>query len=359
MTFARASDSGFPFDFSRLARGERVLVALSGGADSVALLLALHRSEYEIVAAHVDHGLRGRESDDDELFARQLCASLGIEYSMRRVVVARNSAKTAMGENATSESATGESAARQARYAALVEMARERNCTTIVTAHTADDNLETVLLHMARGASVEGWSGIPPERIHENGVRVVRPFLGLTRAQTEAICRENHVVWRDDSSNSSTRFARNRVRNEIVPLLAEIGHKSRETLARQTSQSALLRRDESDFLDELATAQLEKLRVDGQPNALTLDGEKLVLLSAALQRRVLRIALRGFDARDLGHEQLEEVRRHISQSAKRRVWCLARGVRVEWTGAMSGNRVRLWRVGKSDTHALEPRPSLL
>ena len=134
----------FALDFSRLPQNERVLVAVSGGADSLALLWLLRAAQCEIRVAHIHHGLRDHESDDDETFVRQLCAREEIEYSMRRVHV----------ENIGGH--FSEDAARRARYTALVEMAHESDCRAIATGHTADDNLETILLHMARGASVEG-----------------------------------------------------------------------------------------------------------------------------------------------------------------------------------------------------------
>ena len=153
----------------------------------------------------------------------------------------------------------------------------------------------------------------------------------MTRAQTEAICRKANWKWREDSSNSSTRLRRNRVRHELIPLLEQIGEKSREVLAFQASQSALLRRDESDFLNELATQKLAELRLEGQPNTATFDGEKLAQLSIALQRRVLRLALQEFDLRDVSSEQLEEMRRHVAarERAMRVVFGARRSSRMD------------------------------
>ena len=309
----------------------RLLVAVSGGADSLALLWLLRKAQFNVHVAHINHGLRGRESDGDETFVREFCERENIEYSSRRVYV---------------ESTNGhasEDAARQKRYAAFLEIARENRCSTIATGHTADDNLETILLHMARGATVEGWNGIPPIRVLDE-LKIVRPILHLTRAQTETICSAANWTWRDDSSNSSTRFMRNRVRHEVVPLLAQIGNKSRDVLATQTSRAASIRREESEFLDILANQHLLQLQLAGKPNALTLSGEAFAILDVAMQRRVMRLALRQFAANDVGAEQLEAIRRHIVAHEKRCVWSLPRGLKVEWTGAMSGNRLRLWRV---------------
>lgn len=327
----RVSSNKLQIASALIENGERVLVSVSGGADSLALLWLLRDAQLKVHVAHINHGLRGIESDDDETFVRELCERENIEYSMRRVDV---------------ESTNGhfsENEARQKRYAALVEIAREQNCSVIATGHSADDNLETILLHMARGASVEGWNGIPPQRVLEE-LQIVRPILHLTRAQTEAICIGANWPWRDDSSNLSTRYSRNRVRHEIVPILSQIGHKSRDVLATQSSHSALIRREESAFLDVLAHEHFVQLEIAGKPKTLTLDGEAFAELHVAMQRRVLRLALREFDSRDVGAEQLEAIRRRVGAREKRCVWSLAHGLKVEWTGAMSGNRIRLWRV---------------
>ena len=329
-------------DFLRAHRvlDVRILVAVSGGADSLALLWLLRDADFPLRVAHINHGLRGRESDDDADFVRDLCARENIEYSMCRVQVENHNGHFS------------EDAARRVRYSALIEIAREHGCAVVATGHTADDNLETILLHLARGATVGGWSGIPPTRVLAPDVRVVRPLLNITRAQTEAVCVAAAWSWRTDSSNSSTRIARNRVRHEIVPLLASVGHKSRETLAIQTSRAAQIRRDENIYLDERARLQLESLRVQGKADVVTFDGARWRELPLALQRRVLLCALHeiGGDERalsDVRLEQIEEIRCHVTAKMRRKVWCLPAGARMEWTGAMSGNRIRLWRVESS------------
>lgn len=321
---------------SLLNVSERVLVAVSGGADSLALLKLLHDADFKIHVAHINHGLRGAESDHDANFVRDLCDSVEIEYSMRRVQL---------------ESRNGhfsEDAARRLRYAALIEIARQQNCTVIATGHTADDNLETILLHIARGATVNGWGGIPPVRELAPDIRVVRPILQMTRVQTEAVCHNAGWLWRVDATNASTQIARNLVRHEIVPLLAGVGNKTRETLAQQTSRAAVIRRDESDYLDELTDLHFQKIQVAGKPNSLTLNGAGWGEIPVVLQRRVLHRALKamgdGTNAAEIRLEQIEEIRRHVMAKNRRKVWCLSHSARLEWTGPMSGNRIRLWRV---------------
>ena len=151
-----------------LEDGEPVLVALSGGADSVALLRALQALSYPVRAFHLNHCLRGAESDRDEAFCRALCAGLGVPLTVERIDVA---AARAAGEGI-------EAAARRIRYAQLTAAAQGAK---IATAHTADDNLETMLFHLVRGTGPKGLAGIPPVR-----GQVIRPLLGVTRAAVEA-----------------------------------------------------------------------------------------------------------------------------------------------------------------------------
>jgi len=158
--------------FAMLRPGERVLVALSGGADSVSLLLVLQKLGYEVRAFHLNHCLRGAESDRDEAFCRALCAERGVPLNVGRCDIA-----------ALSQGKAVEETARRERYR-LLEQAAEGD--KIATAHTADDNLETVLFHLVRGSGAKGVSGIPPVR-----GAVIRPLLFAERREIEAFLREN------------------------------------------------------------------------------------------------------------------------------------------------------------------------
>lgn len=304
----------------------KILVAVSGGADSLVLLLFLLQAKFDIVAAHVNHGLRGEESDEDEKFVAELCAVQKIVSVTRRVVC----------ENAS------EDAARRVRYAALVEMARENDCAVIVTGHTADDVVETVLMHWLRGASVAGLAGIPPRRALDDGLILVRPLLGVTRIETREFCRAAGWTWREDSSNSSPAYTRNRVR-ELLPLLAESGAVTPEQLARQTSRAAGLWREESEFLDGLAAQQLVLLTLENSAGHAVLNGLRFAQLPSALARRVLRMAARNLDegARETGSEAVETVRCHVAAAGRHAVWQWPGGVTIEWTGPLSGNRLVL------------------
>ena len=313
-------------DVSYLPSIAKILAAVSGGADSLALLLALHQANYQIVAAHVNHGLRGAQSDADEEFVLDLCAHHGILGISRRVTLNNKS----------------ENEARTARYVALEAMAHAQNCSLIATGHTADDVLETILLNWLRGATIAGLAGIPPCRKLNDSLLLVRPILHLTRDETRAFCEENEWPWREDSSNQSAIYTRNRVR-QLLPQIAQAGDVSLEQMARQSARAALLWRDDNDFLDELAHAHIELLALQRESDLLVFNGLRFAELPAPLARRVLRGAAQILcpQARETGSEHIEIARRHIVQSGRHMVWQWPHQISVEWTGALAGNRIRL------------------
>lgn len=224
------------FDFALL--GRRVLCAVSGGADSVYLLhrcvegAAAHG--FSVCAAHYNHCLRGDESERDERFVRELCASLGVELRVGRGDVAAYAAEHGMGT---------EEAARTLRYAFLESAADEMGCDTIATAHNADDNAETMLFALARGSGPRGLTGIPPRR-----GRIVRPMLGITRRKIEAYLNAHGIEHVEDSTNKSLDYTRNRIRALVMPVLREINPGFAAAAHRA---GALLRADE-EYLEGLA-----------------------------------------------------------------------------------------------------------
>jgi tRNA(Ile)-lysidine synthase len=321
------------FDNSLLPQSARVLAACSGGADSMAMLQLLIQKGFDVVAAHVNHGLRGTESDGDEDLVRAVCAQHNVPFASRRVKIAGDAANFS------------ESAARETRYAALREMAREYSREAIATGHTATDNLETVLLNVMRGAAVDGLCGIAPQR-RDGELLIARPLHRATRDETRAFCSQANIPFRDDSSNVSTRFRRNRVRAELLPLMAQLSGKSESALAKHAARGAALLRDDIAFLNALAERELETISLRREEKLLVLCGEKFCALDIALQRRVLREGVREVcgDLREISSERIEETRRHIVSRERRAVWCWRRDINVEWTGAYSGNRIRIWRV---------------
>ncbi len=201
--------------------GDRVAVAVSGGADSVALFCLLQelRSEIGIVlsVAHVNHQLRGEESDEDARFVAQLAQQHGLELHLCGAPV---------GGKRNSKIDSGiEGAARELRYGFFRQLACEGRTSKIATAHTLDDQAETILLRIFRGTGIRGLSGIHPQLAFEKeGQRVgevVRPLLGFRRAVLVEFLRERGQSWREDSSNRNISFLRNRVRHRLLPIIAE------------------------------------------------------------------------------------------------------------------------------------------
>lgn len=215
--------------YGLISPGDRVICAVSGGTDSVALLVALYllRENLGITleAAHFNHRLRGEESDGDEAFVKALCDRYEIPLHL-------GSGQIVPGKKGL------EAAAREARYAFLRGLPGK-----IATAHTADDNAETVLLHLVRGTGLKGLGGIAPV----NG-RVIRPMLTVTRREVELFSAEYALPHREDSTNATDLFQRNRIRRKVMPLLAQ----ENPSLAETMSTMALGLREDEKYLSQMA-----------------------------------------------------------------------------------------------------------
>jgi len=203
----------------RLLGGVRaVVVALSGGPDSVCLLdlfgLMRERGEIDaaIHAAHLNHGLRGEESDEDERFARELAERMGLPITVERRDI---------GATRAEEGGSVEEVARRERYAFLTSVAGSVGADAVAVGHHADDQIETILHRLIRGAGLKGLRGIPLTRLIAEGspVRLIRPLLGSRRAEIIAHLNERGLSFREDSSNADTAHTRNRIRNELLPLI--------------------------------------------------------------------------------------------------------------------------------------------
>ena len=291
-------------DTSLLKPGLRLAVGISGGADSVALLRALAARSDELGlalhAAHLHHGLRGEEADADLVFARELAASLGLPFHESHVdVVAEARANPATGKVAESI----EEAARRLRYAWFRQLMTEGQVDAVATAHTLDDQAETVLAKFLRGAWTEGLSGIYPKLEGPDGL-IFRPLLATTRAEIEIYLNVLGQTWREDSSNRHLTFTRNRIRHELLPLLEGWNPRLREHL---DNMAALARDEESWWQAEVARLAPQILmpgrpvrgggRAGGDaPSMLSIDVTRLAALAPALQRRLLRHAASRLDA---------------------------------------------------------------
>ena len=299
-----------------LTGGETVLVAVSGGADSVALLttlLALAPAwRLDLRVLHVDHGLR-RDSAADADFVRRLGNRLGVPVEVTAVHVGPGSV---------------ESAARAVRHAALEAAADRLGATRIALGHTADDQAETVLMRLLEGTGVRGLAGIPPVR-----GRLIRPLIEARHADAVAALDAAGVPWVEDPSNDDRKFFRNRVRHELLPLLAAVYQPDIVTHLTAVARAA---RQGVDALDETAARELERLADRGR-TGLTLSRAALARLPVSVAAEVLRRAAAAFGSRAplraWGHRGL---RRVLAAPAPRRPFRLG-GVSVE----VSGDRVRV------------------
>ncbi len=274
--------------YAMLKSGNKVAAGVSGGPDSVAMLhlLLQLRDEFalNITAAHVNHRLRGEESDGDERFVAALCEKWNVPLRLMSADVSKLSKEQGL---------TLEEAGRQCRYALFNAVAGETGADKIAVAHHLNDSAETVLLNLCRGSGLAGLCGIPPVRgVPEAGYQIIRPLIERTRIEIEQYLHTNGIPFRTDATNLTGEFSRGRVRHNILPALtADVNRHATENIAR----NAALLRDENDFLE----AETEKVfaaacgippcdtqRACGVPLAIP------VLLNAhiAVTRRVIRRA---------------------------------------------------------------------
>lgn len=257
-----------------------ILLAVSGGADSVALAYVLHRLveasriEARLVIGHVNHGLRGAASDGDEAFVAGLGDALGVRVVHRRVDV--------KGYAATRHVSL-ETAGRVLRIRALAALAGANGCDAVATGHHADDQAETLVHRLMRGTGLRGLCGIRPENRLE-GVRFVRPLLGIRRAEIAAFCRANGLPWREDASNRSCAFTRNRIRHRLLPALDRYLPGAAERLVR-LSQDCLAAQVR---IEAAATAVVPICR---QRDAIAFDRASYTHLSPWVQAELLSRAV--------------------------------------------------------------------
>ena len=309
------------------AAGQTVVVAVSGGADSLCLLhvlFTLHRDlGIHLHVAHLDHGLRGETAAADARFVAQFAAGLELPVT----VEARDVAAYQQLHRLTTEEA-----ARETRYSFLLEVARRTGAAAVATGHTADDNVETLVLHWLRGAGLAGMRGMPVARelhgfAYEKGKDasidaerppgrpplLVRPLLQVTRAQTEAYCREHGLAFRLDETNENLRVTRNRIRRQLLPELESYNPGLRATLLR----SAQAATDDFDYISSQTLAAWPGVVAESQDGAtgLSLDRGAFRSLPPALQsgllRRVLEQLWGGWQ--DFGWAHFESLRLAVAQ----------------------------------------------
>lgn len=282
--------------FSMIEAGDKVLCAVSGGPDSVALLHALWSLRDELgislCVAHMNHSFRGAESDADAEYVCDLAANLGLECIVEKVDVPAIRRALRL---------TPEEAARMVRYEFLQRTAIEVGATRVAFGHTADDQVETVLLNLLRGTGVDGLSGMPPVR-----GKIIRPLIEVRRADVEAYIEANHLHPRLDATNLMAAYTRNRVRLDLLPMLRR---EYNTDIDAGILRLAELAREDTAYLNMEACEALGRLVVAREPHSISLDPERLLSYPLAIRRRVIREAVREVrgELADIGFLHIEEL----------------------------------------------------
>ena len=296
---------------SLVATGEKVVVAVSGGADSVCLLDLLTKWQQQlgitVHAAHLNHQLRGAEAEADARYVAYLVGSLDVPITIdaRDVNAYRRERNCSV-----------EEAARELRYDFLAAVAKNVNARLVAVGHTRDDHVETILLHILRGAGTAGLCGLKPCLPVVNSICVIRPLLEITREETMSYCQQHQLEPRSDSSNLSLSFLRNRLRLELLPLL----RKYNPGIDRALVRLAEIADGDVSFIEQQALQLWDKVARE-EEQVVYLDREKVAPLPVALQRQLVRLAIIRIlgNARDIEVNHVEAIRNLLAKPRGKRV----------------------------------------
>ena len=259
-----------------LSNGDRVLVAVSGGADSVALLHVLYdlraELELELEIAHLQHGIRGEEAREDARFVVRMAANLGLPVHLKEINLRQTKSDAGKGNL--------EALAREERYRFFTSVAREQGISKVATAHTQDDQAETVLMWFLRGAGRKGLGGMSAITHLKVGLTVIRPLLDISKAEILEFLQERRIAYRFDQTNQDTQLLRNWIRLTLIPQLKE---RFDPHLPVRLAQQSQILRDEDAVLEGLAGLELDQMR-----RGKGLNRDLLVKQNKAMQRRILR-----------------------------------------------------------------------
>ena len=225
--------------------GDRLLLAVSGGLDSVVLCELCKRAGFSFLIAHCNFQLRGEESERDEDFVRKLAADYNVDFELRRFQTE---------QFATNNKLSVQVAARELRYSWFKELIKEKKADWILTAHHADDNIETVLMNFFKGTGISGLRGIP-----EKNDRIVRPLLGFRKSDLLSFAKTVPLQWVEDSSNASDKYNRNYFRNQLIPLISQLYPKAEENIL-----SNIHRLGEVEMIYQQAIEQYKKSLIEAR-----------------------------------------------------------------------------------------------
>lgn len=277
----------------------RILLAVSGGADSMALLYVIHLLKFDLTVAHINHQLRGRDADEDEAFVLSHANMLGLPVVTRRVAVA---------EFAKEKKLSVETASRQLRMESLVEIAKEKGCAYIAAAHHKDDNAETIVHRLLRGTGFRGLAGIRPTKKFDSGITFVRPLLCVSHKQILAYLHELKILWRHDHTNDDQAFTRNFIRHSLLPLLQS---QSRDSLIEILNELSSHCCRYADSIDSQADQLWQRIVLKKEDDRIELDKNIFAAATIPLKPELIRRAMLavGSGERDITQRHYQRILR--------------------------------------------------
>ncbi|MBU1047810.1 MAG: tRNA lysidine(34) synthetase TilS [Candidatus Omnitrophica bacterium] len=301
--------------FNMIRKGDKVLVAFSGGPDSCALLYILNelKKEYDIsiCAGHINHMLRGKESLKDEEIVKKICKDLKIPCKSVEKDINKLKKK---GESL-------EEAARRVRYGALEKIAKDLDANKIALGHNKNDQIETVLFRIVRGTGEDGLGGIPEVRALGSNVEIIRPLLDIWRKDIEAYLGSKKIKPRIDSSNLDVKFFRNKIRHELIPYLEKFNPKIKEGLLKISQIS----KENSEYIKQNTRKILKRISTR-MPDAVKIEIDKLMTYPRVLHNNILREVAKEF--KELDYANLKEIEKVINSKRANLVLRLSSGVEI-------------------------------
>lgn len=302
-----------------IRKGDKVLAAVSGGPDSVCLIHILNALKdklgIKLFIAHLDHGLRGRESHQDAIFVRRLAKSFGIKLAYNKLVLKKAKSKLSLEERL-----------REKRYNFFKQAANKLGANAVATAHTLDDQAETVMMRLVKGSSLKGIIGIHPVRI-DGGIKFIRPLIEIEKSDITGYLKSKKMDYRIDRTNLENRFLRNRIRNRILPYLAKTNPKIKRSLFNLAESL----REDFEFIDR------ERKKREGiikrKKNLQYIMLSDVILQPKALQKEIVREVLKsiGANVKKLTFRHWKELDAFIRTKAKGKSIDLPGRVKIQKT----------------------------
>lgn len=285
-----------------LEKEDRIVIGVSGGADSICLLYAFFEicKDYaaELNVVHINHGLRGEEADQDEQFVMELCKSLDIRY---------HSFYYDVEEIAKKEGLSKEEAGRKVRYQSFYDICKRRKCNKLAIAHNKNDNAETVLFHLFRGSGIKGLSGIEPKRkvhIEDMDITLIRPLLCVERAEIEEFLAKRGIPYRIDATNLTNDYSRNKIRNQVLAYVSqEINHNAIKNITEAATHLGEI----NQYISEVIEQHYPTL-VRQKEHALLFSVKELIRENIVIQKGMIKKAMENL----AGHSKDLEAK-HVNQ----------------------------------------------